>query len=87
MENIINEEEEKIAVIDITSNGVLNFNNKKNACFDANAASVIVVFFAGGVGIFQSWMQQIKNKEMKLHFIKNSEIDRNKIDRYITGTS
>ena len=83
---VIEEEEEKIAVIDRTSNGVLNFKNRKQAFFDSNAASVVVVFFAAGVGIFQSWKQQIKNKEMKLHFIENSEIDRNKIDRYITGT-
>jgi hypothetical protein len=83
---VIGEVEEKIAVVDKSSNGVLRFTDRKEAFFDSNSASLIVVFFASGIGIFQTWLHQIKNKEMKLHFIKNADIDRTKINRYITGT-
>ena len=83
---VIAEEEEQIVVIDRSSNGVLRFQDRVRAFFDSNSANLIVVFFATGIGIFQTWKQEIKNKEMKLHFLNNEEVDRNKINRYITGT-
>lgn len=56
-----------ITLVDRSKNGVLNFASKESAFFDRKSKNVIIFFFAGGaIGVFRSWINNIKGDRMDI---------------------
>lgn len=74
--DMIEEEAQQITVVDRTNNGVISFIDKRSAFFDSTAENLIVVFFAGTVGIFRSWIDNYKNGRMELNMIDKDDMSK-----------
>lgn len=67
---MIDDKVEKVTVIDKSQNGVVNFDGKEKKFFDKNSKNVIIVFFASvGVGIFKSWIDNIRGNKLELRLL------------------
>ncbi|UKN03337.1 leucine-rich repeat domain-containing protein [Paracrocinitomix mangrovi] len=77
---MINDEVEKIVLVDKSQNGVLTFDpdQENKPYFDKNSKNIIVVFFASaGIGVFKSWVQKIREGRMEVQMLDPQTEDDN----------